>query len=138
MNIVKQLEDMFLPHFRQCAEELRGMFPSATFNVYSSSIGALTDWQGHDIGIECLLPDVPREQADNVAFSISVFHLTTLPMVMADVAWGHPSGQRVDEWTAAPVPFAAEALADLKGGLLRLAKSFESAIRQGPPAPRIS
>jgi hypothetical protein len=57
-----------------------------------SSVGSLTPYPGRIIGIDCLLAHAPEDHPDNVALGVDVQHLTTVPLIDADVCWGHPSG----------------------------------------------
>ncbi|MGH7852712.1 MAG: hypothetical protein ACREP3_04685, partial [Candidatus Binatia bacterium] len=70
---------------------MSALFPEVKANVHSDSVGSLTEYQGHQIVIDCLLKDTPDDQPDNVALSVNFRHLTTNPKIDADVCWGHPS-----------------------------------------------
>ncbi len=133
MNAVKQLEDRLLPCFRDFAAHLRATYPAVKAHVHSLPEGRLTEWHGHNVCIDCVLPDVPPERPGNIELSVCVFHLTRNPMVSAHVVWGHPSGMIVDELAEQPIPFSDAALSDLEDALPRLTQSLESAIRRGAP-----
>lgn len=120
------------------ADDLRRRHPTARFQVYSHPVGAKTEYQGHDVGIECLLPEVEASRPDNVALAVSLCHLTTAPRIMADVAWGHPSGHceasfrdwhSTEEWPEA----TPETLAALEKALPELIAVFTAAVKRGHP-----
>lgn len=126
VNAVERLEGKTLKRLQDFATHLRMIFPAVKVYVYSLPVGTLTDWQGHDVCIDCVLPDVPDDQPDNIVLSVSVFHLTTVPMLSADVVWGN--GTLVDEMTEHPIPFTDAALSELERVLPRLTQSIELAI----------
>src|SRR5216683_445363 len=91
-NVVQELENRFLPGLQKVAEEISKQFPRVRATVWSSPVGSLTHYQGHDLGIACLLSDARPDQTDNVALIIGVRHLTTTPLIdKAAVGWGAPS-----------------------------------------------
>jgi hypothetical protein len=66
-------------------------------SVYSWSVGDLTEYQGHSIGIDCLFLN-PRTETDNISLSVDVAYLTTRPRISAGVSWGHPLGASEGCW----------------------------------------
>jgi hypothetical protein len=81
IDVAQELEKRYLPILRSMAQEIEAEFPNIRINVWSHSVGAVTEYQGHDIGIECLLPDTRFDLTDNIALSISVKHVTTIPKI---------------------------------------------------------
>jgi len=133
MNAIKELENRLLPRLREFTAHLRSAYPRVKSHVHSLPEARSSECQGHNLCIDCLLPDVPTERPDNASLSICVLHLTTTPMLSADVAWGHPSGTIVDELAQQPIPFSDAALTQLESALPRLTQSLESAIKRGAP-----
>src|SRR5215217_8083072 len=89
-SLVKTLEEKLLPGFEGLAKRLMAEFPNIGARAYSSSVGSLTEYQGHGFFVDCMLTDAPDDQADNVALEVSLAYLTTKPRINADVSWGHP------------------------------------------------
>lgn len=89
--LVKQIEEMFLPGLNRLASEMRERYPELSFNVWSTAVGTLTEYQGHDVGIECCFQRSSRDVADNVALTINLCHLTSTPRMMLDVICSEPS-----------------------------------------------
>jgi len=73
-----ELEAKLLPLFREAAERIGQEHPSFKFQVFSSSVGGATAYQGHNLGLECMFPDAGDHEADCVAASVRVMHLTSL------------------------------------------------------------
>jgi hypothetical protein len=48
--------------FKELAGRLSKEFPNVVTNVYSGNVGSLTEYQGYQIGIDCLLTDAPAER----------------------------------------------------------------------------
>lgn len=95
MKHLAELEAKLLPLFREAAERIGQEHPSFKFQVFSSSVGGATAYQGHNLGLECMFPDAGDHEADCVAASVRVMHLTTEPMLSeVGVEWG--SGQHPD------------------------------------------
>ena len=136
MEPVSELRSKILPVLRSWAQRLKTDYPAIVVNVYDYSIGELTDYQGHAIGIDCVLERVPPGQADNVALEISLKHLHKAPTIeSADVVWGHPSGGVEASILSAPVDFSMERLVSLVEQLPDLLIGLQRAIRRGHPAP---
>src|SRR5436309_1898920 len=90
-NVVHELEQRFLPGLQKVAAEISAQFPRVKATTWSSPVGSLTDYQGHDLGIDCFLTDANSDESDNLVLSIGVRHLTTTPLIDASVCWGCPS-----------------------------------------------
>jgi hypothetical protein len=132
--IVENLERELLTPFRELAENLSARFPNMKMSVYSQDVGSLTEYQGHQILIDCLLTDAPDDQPDNVALSVSLRHLTTNPKIDADVCWGHPSGHIEAEFSPEPLEVSDKVLNDLYAALPDLYESLSEAINRGRPS----
>src|SRR5215204_2738267 len=87
--LVKKLEEKLLPEFEKVAEKIRATIPDVLVQVYSSSSGSLTGFQGYDFWIDCIFTDSATEN-DNVALGVALCHITTIPRICADVSWGLP------------------------------------------------
>ena len=131
MDAVAKLEAFFLPLLQQEEKRLSAEYPMFKFNVWSWSVGGRTDYQGHDVGIECTFPDATGNEADCVALIIGVNHLTSVPQICeASVGWG--SGQHPEVTTdlvETPIPFSQEALQRLVGLLPTLLQTFRQALQ---------
>src|SRR5439155_2697312 len=68
-NVVEELEKRLLPALQKAADEISRQFPRVKATTWSSPVGSLTDYQGHDLGIDCLFMDATPDQTDNVALS---------------------------------------------------------------------
>src|SRR5438477_9838189 len=112
-NLIQQVEKRLFEELRALADTLSTRFPALKIQVYSHSVGSLTEYQGHDIGIDCIFPNTTIEQPDNVALSVSLYQLTTIPMINADIAWGHPSGHVEAEFSSDWVEVTDETLEHL-------------------------
>ena len=109
------------------------------FNVWHSPEGALTENPGYSIGLECIFPGDRETAPNNVALCIELANLATVPKLMADVVWGHPSGHEefsspenwnsVDDWQVA----TPEAVDELVNALPQLIRSFGAAVLRGKP-----
>jgi hypothetical protein len=130
MDPVGELERRFIPLLEGTGERLAGRFPDCRFSVYSSPFGPATS-RGHDVGLECVMPDAPPDRADNVALSIGLIHLSSEPKIGdAGVTWGG-DGSRPDVDLVLihePIPFSSAALADLERKFSILAAVFEQAV----------
>ena len=135
MDPVSQLRASLLPILRAWEQELRTEYPDVTTNVYDLPVGALTDWQGHAIGIECLFKNVPSaEWPDNLALSVSLKHLHKTPSIdSADVVWGHPGGYIEASVFPASVEFSTDRVVELIKRLPELFIALKQAIRRGRP-----
>jgi hypothetical protein len=134
MSVVEQLENRLMPPLKQAVAVLQREFLSFRIAIWSSSVGSLTQYQGHDVGIDCLLPDAPPEQPDNVCLSIGVRHVTTTPEICdASVCWGAPSGDIELDVVDEPLPFSAEMMSRIEAELPRLVDALRIALRRGKP-----
>lgn len=90
MHAVTELERIFLPLLQEAERVSVSEYPQLKFNSGSSSVGGLTEYQGHCVWLECIFPDATNEEADSVAIMIGVKHLTTEPeLCEVSVEWGH-------------------------------------------------
>ena len=134
MDAVSQLRISLLPVLRDWEQELRREHPDVTTSIYDTPVGSRTDWNGHMIGIECLLKNSRPDLPDNVALSVSLKHLHTAPsLVDADVVWGHPSGYVEGSILPACIEFSRDHLADLIERLPELFTALNQALRRGRP-----
>lgn len=135
MDPVSQLRASLLPILRAWEQELRTEYPDVTTNVYDLPVGALTDWQGHDIGIDCVFKNAPpAEWPDNLALSVSLKPLHKTPSIdSADVVWGHPSGYIEASVLPASVEFSPDRFLELIKRLPELFIALKQAIRRGRP-----
>jgi len=134
MDCVGELRARLLPLLRQWERQLSAEHPEVDVTVWDRPVGSLTQWQGHDIGLNCLLPNAAPDQPDNVALSVGLNHLNGTPMLCsADVVWGHPSGTVESDVLPGPVPFSADALDDVLTHLPELLAALQDALRRGRP-----
>ena len=136
--VVQDLEQRFCRRLGEHAKAIRDEFPSVKAEVWSWSTGSLTDWQGHDIGIDCQIADVPDDRPDNVALTISVMHLTTEPKFFgANVVWGHPSGTVEGELPGLDeAPYNETTVEIIDERLDELVAALRKALRRGKPSDR--
>lgn len=129
---VSQLRASLLPTFKVWEQELRREYPDVRINIYDYSVGALTEWNGHDIGIDCIFQEAAPESPDNLALSVSLNHLQKAPsLVSAEVVWGN--GYIETCVLPASVEFSADHLAELIERLPELFTALKQAIRRGTP-----
>ena len=139
-SVVEILEAKLLVPFRDLAERLSNEFPNTKAQVYLHSVGSLTEFQGHSIGVDCLLTDASFDETDNVALSVDLAYLTTRPKINADVVWGHPSGHSEAEffsdWQSSSdwLEVSDEVLGNLLADLPRLSESLVEAVRRRKPS----
>ena len=136
--LIAQTEELFLPELQRLASEMRQLHPTLRFNVWHDPVGSLTDYQGYALGVECVFPKVAQNVSD-VALSVDLCHLTSTPKLMADMAWGHPSGhseaafreswQSSNEWPEA----TQEIVEELRKQFPKLVRAFQSAVERGAP-----
>ena len=129
-QIVGEMEQLLLPQFRDAATDVSSIYPRYKFSVFSSAIGGATDYQGHNLGLECTFPDAADHEADCVAALIGVKHLTSRPQFWeAAVEWGggaHPEVR--GELLENPLPATQEALQELSRLIPQLLVVFRSAL----------
>jgi hypothetical protein len=133
-SVVAELEEKLLRTFYDWASRLSAECQSVKADVYSHSVGSLTEYQGHSIGIDCLLIGTPDDRPDNVALSVELQRLTTSPLIDADVCWGHPSGHVEAEFSFNPQEVSETVLRDLYADLPRLYDALLSAAKRGKPS----
>ncbi|WP_426437371.1 hypothetical protein [Bradyrhizobium genosp. P] len=133
MDSVSQFRASLLPIMQIWEQELRREYPDVTTTICDSSVGRLTDWNGHNIGIDCLFKEATPDSPDNLALMISLKHVHKAPsLVSADVVWGHPA---YVEASVLPecVEFSPDHLAQLIKRLPELFTALKQAIRRGRP-----
>lgn len=134
MSIVEEIENRFLPRLKEAVVDLQREFPELKINTWSASVGSLTEYQGHDIGIDCLIPNAPENQPDNIALSIGAMHITTVPkLCTADVCWGAPNAVQELDLVNNPMPCTSETLSQIEVQLPRLIEALRAALRRGHP-----
>lgn len=139
-ELMRILEERFLPRVRDCADQLRAAHPDCGICVHSSPIGSRTSFQAHELSIECILRNVPPDGADNVALTITFSHLDRDARLFATVYWGDPAGEPEldfrDDWTSSDQwPLATpEKIAELEAFLPALFDALRAALdRRRPP-----
>ncbi len=143
-SLVIKLEEKLLPEFQKIANRINQTIPNVKASVYGSSAGSLTNYQGYDFFIDCILTAYilyeAEEVADNVALSVGLCHLTTTPRISADVCWGHPSGHCEadfpDYWIGSSNDWlivSDKVLEDLYKDLPRLYEALFEALRRRIP-----
>ena len=134
---LKQLEDRFLPVFRKMAMEISAEFPRVHTNVWSYPVGALTDYQGHGLGVECSIPinltDIAEQvQMQNVALMINLKHLSSKPEIdSVIVSWG--SGQVEEKLVPEAGEIDEKKLLGIENDLPKLFKVLKTAVGRGKP-----
>ena len=115
---------------------MRDAFPHVTIKVYSHSVGGRTEYQGWDVGIDCLFPDKNPDECDNVAISIGIKYTTTEPEISeADVSWGaevEGDGCEID-LLEEPIPYSEENLQLIESGLRNLFVNLRNALTRNKP-----
>jgi hypothetical protein len=134
-----KLAGEFMPRLKEVEARLKAALPDAAVSVFSGSVGSATSFNGAQLGIECLLPEVADDQPDNVAFTITLCHMDREPRLAADVCWGHPSGHveaslsgqegSSDRWPSAN----QDRIAELIEKAPHLLQAFEQAAQRGHP-----
>jgi len=137
MSTLTELENRFLPVFRKMSAEVSAEFPRVHTNVWSYPVGALTDYQGHGLGIECSIPSNLTDPADQVqmefvALMINLKHLSTQPEIDSVlVSWG--SGQVEAKMSLQAGEINESRLVEVENGLPKLFVALKSAIMRGHP-----
>ena len=130
MNAVAEMERVFMPLMKAAERACAAHYPAFEFNVWSSSTGGLTSYQGHDIGLECIFPNATEYEANCVALTVGAMHLTTDPkLCQASVGWG--SGHAPDvtlELLESPVALTSASLQDVANRIPELVSTFERAL----------
>ncbi len=138
MSTITDLEGHYLPVFRKMAGEISAEFPRVHTNVWSYAIGALTDYKGHGLGLECAIPaeisdPAVQAQMEFVALMINIKHLTTQPLIdTVLVSWG--SGQVEASLAPESVAITQANLDEIDRHLPELFKALKSAVARGHPA----
>ena len=138
-SLVETLEAKLLVPFENIAKRLSNQFPNVRTQVYSYSVGSLTEYQGHTIGVECLFNDASFDEPDNVALSVDLAYLTTRPRISAGVGWGHPSGHSEATFGVGGSSTEWDEVSDemferLYAELPRLNEAFIEAVRRRKPS----
>ncbi len=137
MTTLADLEHRFLPVFRKMAAEISIAHPKVHTNVWSYPIGALTDYKGHGLGLECAIPMEATDPGDQlqvefVALMINLKHLTTQPVIdTVLVSWG--SGETEAKLTPEAVSLSEENLVELEKCLPEMFQVLKSAVARGHP-----
>jgi hypothetical protein len=142
-QLVEQIEPLVLPQLERLAPEMRAKYPSFHFNVWHAPEGASTSHPGYSLGIECVFPGSAASAPNNVALIVDLWQpMPSTPKLMANVVWGHPSGEVEAAFPANPDttnPWAEatpEKTAELTEILPELIQAFETAVqRAAPPSP---
>ncbi len=139
--LVAQIVDLFFPELQRVASELQQKHPGLQFNVWQGRVGSATEYQGYALGVECIFPTTSENATNNVALCIDMCHLTTAPRIMADVAWGYPSGQseaalRENSHSSNDWPeVTPEVVEELKKAFPKLAQTFQSSVARATLVP---
>lgn len=93
--------------------------------------------------MECLFPKVTPTGTDNLALTIGLCHLTSTPKLMADIVWGHPSGNCVASFrdnvcSVADWPVAEQSVIQELKAYFTLVRAFRLAIENGDPPDAIT
>lgn len=136
MDPVVQMQAGLLPILQIWEEELRREYPHVTTDICDYSVGSLTDWDGHSIGLDCLFKEAASDEPDNVALLVSLKHKQKAPsLASADVVWGHP-GYVEASLLPECVEFSPDRLAELIKRLPELFVALKQAIQRGRPSPK--
>ena len=131
MHAVTELERVFLPLLQEAERVASSEYPQFKFNVGSSSVGGLTEYQGHTVWLECTFPDAADDEADSLAIMVGVKHITTEPKLSeASVEWAnghHP--EHALELLEHPVALTEEQLQETAMRFPELLRVFRSALQ---------
>ncbi len=137
-ELMRILEERFRPRLHEYADQLRAANPDCRIHVTSSPVGSRTEYQAHALAIDCLLPNIPYDETDDVALSIIFTHLDRDAKLHADVCWGsgdceldfREGWRNSDEWPLA----TPETLDELEAILPALFHALRTALnRRRPP-----
>jgi len=130
MHVVAELENTFLPLLLEAKVVAESAYPQFKFNVGSSSVGGKTEYQGHNVWLECTFPDAADHEADSVALLVGVKHITTQPKLCdASVEWGNGHHPKVSlELLEEPTLFTEQALQQTAARLPELLQVFRRAL----------
>lgn len=138
--LVELIDRLFLPEVQGLASKMRDKYSSLQFNTWHAPQGSSTDYQGYSLGIECVFPEASENSPNNVALSVAVCHLSSTPELMADVVWGHPSGESEAAFpeNRHSINQSAEAnpetIQELNRTFPNLIQAFEKAVKRAVPA----
>lgn len=131
--LVKKLEEKLLPEFEKIAEQINRTIPNVKASIYANAVGSLTQYQGYDFGIECLLEDALDSEPDYVVLDVSLGYLTTTPRICADVgrdaSFRDWSGRFPDEG----IVVSDDVLEDLYKYLPKLYEALFKALKRRKP-----
>ena len=127
------LERSLLPLCETARDALVLEFPACQIGVWSGAVGSLTTYQGHDLGVAVVLPDMPHRHADNVSLIVGIKHVTTRPMLAgAAVSWGAGEHPAVGiELLKRPVRFTTRSLTDIERQFPELVDTLRAGIVAG-------
>jgi hypothetical protein len=130
-SAVQDLERRFLPKLRDLERSLKATYPMLQFEIWSGSTGGLTEYQGHDVGLECMFPNAQSHEANCVALMVGIKHLTSAPLLCdASVGWCAGSHPDVElSLIQDPLPLSTSALESVESRFLELAIVFDEAIQ---------
>lgn len=134
--IIEELEGHLLPKLEVMAAQLRRDFPDIRINTWSSLIGsATTDNPAHNLGIDCLFPYAPAQEADNVALYIGVTQINYNPY-LSDLAVSWGAGSTDDciraDLLETPMPWSKDAMNRIEIALPTLFEVLIAALRNPP------
>jgi hypothetical protein len=129
-GVAQVLEQRILQPLEEAATRFRQRYPESARGPGRWALVPST--RGMMLGIDCLNPGASDDQPDNVALSIGVKHLTTLPLLCtADVCWGDgkPRGGGLDVLPE-PVVWSAAAIEAVEARLPALLASLEEELQR--------
>ena len=131
MSAVAKLERAFLPLLQEAERATASEYPEFKFNVGSSSVGGLTEYKGHIVWLECRFPDAADHEADSVAISVGVKHITTDPKLCeASLEWGNGQHPQVTlELLEQPVALTEQSLLEATVRFPELVHAFHRALQ---------
>jgi hypothetical protein len=120
-----------LPFCGELVAKLNADVPRVNAQVFDGPVGSATPYDGHHFGIDCLFPEAPADEPDNVALIVDLWHREGTLQVSADVVWGEGSveAQLLPDHT----PATDEVLSAIVDGLPVLADALMTALRRGKP-----
>ena len=131
MDVVRRLDELLLPVFRDVAAQITAELPKVKAGVYSCPVGSATQSPSHHWAIDCNVPQSNPELPDNVGLVVSVLSLVNAPTIDGDVSWGDPVG--VIEAEIQAVPLSEESIGTLLASLPPLYEALKIALRRGTP-----
>ncbi|NMO18149.1 hypothetical protein HPC49_14170 [Pyxidicoccus fallax] len=134
MDTVTKLRHELLPLLEEQVRQLQLEHPGVAISVWDSPVGSRTTYQGHCLGIDCVLANQGSNEPDNVALELSVKHLDREPLIdAAIVGWGHPSDHVEADLVVEPVAFSEEQLRRVLDRLPELIAALRRALHRGRP-----